>query len=75
VEGYLRTEPVGSHTLIIYCNYVIPANGLFPEKVNSDGLKAMQTTLNDLVRWVKSIVAEPEASGQCMGRLRAMLAR
>ena len=75
VEGYFRTEPVGSQTLIIYCNYVIPATGLFPRKVNSDGLKAMQTTLNDTARWVDTIAAEPEVSDQRIGRLRAMLAR
>jgi hypothetical protein len=73
VEGYFRTQPVGARTLIIYCNYVIPAHGLFPGKVNSDGLKAMQTTLHDTIRWVDAIAAAPEASnnilkgsGQCL---------
>jgi hypothetical protein len=75
VEGYFRTQPVGSRTLIIYCNYVIPAYGLFPGKVNSDGLKAMQTTLNDTIRWVDAITAAPEVSDQHLERLRAMLAR
>jgi hypothetical protein len=66
---------VGPHTLILYCNYVIPAAGLFPEKVNRDGLKAMQTTLHDTVRWVDTIAAEPAASVQNIARLRAMLPR
>ena len=75
VEGYFRTQPVGPHTLIIYCNYIVPATGLFPGKVNRDGLKAMQTTLYDTVRWVDTITAEPAAFGQSLERLRAMLAR
>jgi hypothetical protein len=75
VEGYFRTQPVGLHTLIIYCNYVVPAVGLLPGKVNSDGLKAMQTTLNDTARWVDAIAAEPEVSSRRIARLRAMLAR
>jgi hypothetical protein len=75
VEGYFRTQPVGPHTLIIYCNYVIPSTTLLPGKINSDGLKAMQTTLHDTVRWVDTIAAEPAASVQNIARLRAMLPR
>jgi hypothetical protein len=75
VEGYFRTQPVGSRTLIIYCNSVIPAQALFTGKVNRDGLKAMQTTLSDTLRWVDAIAAAPEASEQHLARLRAILAR
>jgi len=75
VEGYFRTQPVGPHTLIVYCNYVIPVTGLFPGMVKRAGRKAMQTTLHDTVRWVDTIAAEPAASGQSIARLRAMLAR
>ena len=75
IEGYFRTQPVSPHTLIIYCNYVIPSTGLLPGKINSDGLKAMQTTLHDTVRWVDTIAAEPEVAGQRLERLRGMLAR
>ena len=75
VEGYFRTQPVGPHTLIVYCNYVIPVTGWFPGMVKREGRKAMQTTLHDIVRWVETIATTPAASGQRIARLRAMLAR
>jgi hypothetical protein len=73
-EGYFRTQPVGPHTLIIYCNYIIPGTGLWPDKVNRDGLQAMETTMHDTVRWVDTVAASSELSSRHMARLRAMLA-
>lgn len=74
VEGYFRTQPVGSRTLIIYCQYLIPGTGLLPGTVNSEGLKAMQTTMHDTVRWVDAVAASSEMSSRHIERLRAMLA-
>jgi hypothetical protein len=74
VEGYFRTQPVGPRTLIIYCNYMIPGSGLLPGTVNSAGMKAMQTTIEDTVRWVDAIAASSEMSSRCIARLREMLA-
>jgi hypothetical protein len=73
VEGYFRTQPVGPRTLIIYCNYVIPGTGLLPGTVNRAGLKAMQTTMHDIVRWVDAIAAA-ETSSRHLARLRERLA-
>jgi len=73
-EGYFRTQPVGPRTLIIYCNYIVPGTGLWPDKVNSDGLQAMQTTVHDTVRWVDAIATSSEMSSRRIARLRAMLA-
>jgi len=74
VEGYFRTQPVGPRTLIIYCNYMIPGSGLLPGTVNSAGMKAMQTTIDDTVRWVDAIAASSETSSKRIARLREMLA-
>ncbi len=74
VEGYFHTQPVGPRTLIIYCNYMIPGSGLLPGTVNSAGMKAMQTTIDDTVRWVDTIAASPETSSRRITRLREMLA-
>jgi len=74
VEGYFRTQPVGPRTLIIYCNYMIPGSGLLPGTVNSAGMKAMQTTIDDTVRWVDAIAASSETSSRRIARLREMLA-
>jgi len=74
VEGYFRTQPVGPRTLIIYCNYMIPGSGLLPGMVNKAGLKAMQTTIDDTVRWVTATAASSETSSRRIAQLRAMLA-
>ena len=74
VEGYFRTQPVGPRTLIIYCNYMIPGSGLLPGTVNRAGMKAMQTTIDDTVRWVDAIAASSETSSRRIARLREMLA-
>lgn len=74
VEGYFRTQPVGPRTLIIYCNYMIPGSGLLPGTVNSAGMKAMRTTIDDTVRWVDAIAASSETSSRRIARLREMLA-
>jgi hypothetical protein len=74
VEGYFRTQPVGRGALVIYCNYIIPGAGLLPDKINRDGLQAMQTTMRDTVRWVDAVVAASEMSRRSLARLRAMLA-
>jgi hypothetical protein len=44
-----------------------------PAKVNSDGIKALQTTVHDTVRWVDAIAAEPEQSGTHLQKLRDRL--
>jgi hypothetical protein len=73
VEGYFRTQPTGSGTLIIYCNYVIPGLGLMPDKVNRNGLQAMRTTMHDTVQWVEAIAATSTQSTSRLLRFRQML--
>jgi len=74
VEGYFRTQPVGTRTLILYCNYIIPGSGLLPGMVNRAGLQAMQTTIKDTVRWVDAVAASSATSSRRLARLREMLA-
>jgi hypothetical protein len=73
-EGYFRTQPVGAGTLIIYCNYVIPGTGLWPAKVNREGLQAMQTTVHETARWVAAVAASSETAHRALVRFRALFA-
>jgi hypothetical protein len=73
-EGYFRAQPVGAGTLIIYCHYVIPGTGLWPAKVNREGLQAMQTTVHATARWVAAVAASSETTRRALARFRAWFA-
>jgi hypothetical protein len=46
VDGYMRTESVGSRALIIYCNYAVPVIKMSPDRVNKEGLEALKATVD-----------------------------
>jgi hypothetical protein len=55
IDGYMRTEQVGSRTVMIYCNYVIPDIKMSPGQVNKEGLEALQATVDQLTEWTTSV--------------------
>ncbi len=73
IDGYMRTEPVGARTLILYCNYAIPDIGLAPDTVNEDGLEAMKNTVEDISKWVTKVSRDQAKVNRHIERFRGML--
>jgi hypothetical protein len=73
IDGYMRTEPVGAHALVLYCNYVIPDIQMAPDQVNREGLEALQGTVSQLVTWVTEVSHDQGRANKYLERYRSML--
>ena len=73
IDGYMRTEPVGSHALILYCNYVIPDIKMSPDQVNREGLEGLKNTVIQAVEWVGAVAADHGVANEYLARYRQML--
>ncbi|MBI3556469.1 MAG: hypothetical protein HY074_09420 [Deltaproteobacteria bacterium] len=73
IDGYMRTEPVGSHALILYCNYIIPDIKMSPDQVNREGMEGLKNTVEQAVEWVAGVAADHGVANEYLTRYRQML--
>ena len=73
IDGYMRTENVGSHALMLYCNYVIPDIKMSPDQVNREGLAGLKSTVEQAVEWVAAVSADHGVANGYLEHYRQML--
>ncbi len=73
IDGYMRTEPVGSHALILYCNYVIPDIKMSSDQVNREGLEGLKNTVLQAEEWITAVAGNHGAANEYLARYRQML--